>query len=386
MRLVVNGADVVVYYRHAKTRLLWFLRDVLEIRGPKFGCGAGFCAACTVLMDGRNTKACQTTTEQAAGKAVTTVEGASGPAVDAVRNAWHRRNVVQCGYCQPGQTLAAVALLESDPTPDDPQIDAWMSGNLCRCGTYPRLRAAIHEAARTLAAGDHPAPLVASPHPEGHRLTPDEMADAVHPYIRIREDGTIVAYSSQIEMGQGIHTGLATIVAEELDAEFESVRVVNASNGGGPPKDVYGNPDSGGIFQYTGASTSTKGFWIRYRLVAAQARARLATAAAELWGLPADEVTFERGVAQHPSGKRATFGELAARAHLLPIPDGVQPKSLSDYSLIGGARLRVDSVPKILGTTRFTIDVSVPGMLSAVVLHPPRFGARVESVDDSRAL
>ena len=386
MKLVVNGADVEVDDRHEKTPLLWVLRDVLGLQGTKFGCGAGFCAACTVLIDGRNTKSCQTTTDRAAGKVVTTVEGAAGPVVDAVRDAWHRGNVVQCGYCQPGQTLAAVSLLESDPAPDDAKIDQWMSGNLCRCGTYPRIRAAIHTAAGTLAAGEDPGQLVASPDPEMHRLTPDEMADPVHPYIRIREDGTIVAYSSQIEMGQGIHTALATIVAEELDAEFDSVRVVNASNGGGPPKDVYGNPDSGGIFQFTGASTSTKGFWIRYRLVAAQARARLAAAAAELWGLPADEVTFDRGVAHHPSGRRATFGELAARAELLPIPDGVQPKSLSDYALIGGPRLRVDSVPKILGTTRFTIDVSVPGMLSAVVLHPPRFGARVASVDDAKAL
>jgi isoquinoline 1-oxidoreductase subunit beta len=386
MKLVVNRAEVEVDDRHEKTPLLWVLRDVLGLHGTKFGCGAGFCAACTVLIDGRNTKSCQTATEQVVGKAVTTVEGASGPVVDAVRDAWHRRNVVQCGYCQPGQTLAAVSLLEADPAPDDAKIDQWMSGNLCRCGTYPRIRTAIHQAAGTLAAGDDPVQLVASPDADVHRLTPDEMADPVHPYIRIREDGTIVAYSSQIEMGQGIHTALATIVAEELDAEFDSIRVVNASNGGGPPKDVYGNPDSGGVFQFTGASTSTKGFWIRYRLVAAQARARLAGAAAELWGLPADEVAFERGVAHHPSGKRASFGELAARAELLPIPDGVQPKSLSDYALIGGARLRVDSVPKILGTTRFTIDVSVPGMVSAIVLHPPRFGARVASVDDAMAL
>jgi len=387
LKLVVNGADVEVDDRHAKAPLLWVLRDVLGLHGTKFGCGAGFCAACTVLMDGRNTKACQTTTEQAAGKAVTTVEGASGPVVDAVRDAWHRRNVVQCGYCQPGQTLAAVALLESDPTPDDPQIDAWMSGNLCRCGTYPRIRAAIHEAARTLAAGGHPGPLVASPDPEGHRLTPDEMADAVHPYIRIREDGTIVAYSSQIEMGQGIHTGLATIVAEELDADFDAVRVVNAANGGGPPRDVYGNPDSGGALQITGASNSTKGYWARYRLVAAKARARLAAAAAELWDVPVGELEFERGVVRHANGEVATFAQLAARAEELPVPDDVRPKDPSDYRLIGGeGRLRVDAVPKILGATPFTIDVSVPGMLTAVVLHPPRFGARVASVDDSTAL
>src|SRR4051812_23520350 len=249
MKLVVNGADVEVDDRHAKTPLLWVLRDVLGLRGTKFGCGAGFCAACTVLVDGRNTKSCQTATERAVGKAVTTVEGASGAVVDAVRDAWHRGNVVQCGYCQPGQTVAAVSLLESDPAPDDAAIEAWMSGNLCRCGTYPRIRAAIHAAADTLTAGDHPAALVAPPALEVRRLTPEEASDPVHPYIRIRADGTVVAYSSQIEMGQGIHTGLATIVAEELDADFDSVRVVNAANGGGPNGDVYGTPAAGGALQ-----------------------------------------------------------------------------------------------------------------------------------------
>ena len=386
MKLVVNGAEVEVEDRHAKTPLLWVLRDVLGLPGTKFGCGAGFCAACTVLIDGRNTKSCQTATERAVEKSITTIEGAEGPVVDAVRDAWHRGNVVQCGYCQPGQMLAAVSLLEADPAPDDAKIDERMSGNLCRCGTYPRIRAAIQTAAGTLAAGDDPAPLVARPDLELRRLSSDEMADPVHPYIRIHEDGTIVAYSSQIEMGQGIHTGLATIVAEELDADFDSVVVVNAANGGGPPKDVYGNPDSGGALQITGGSNSTKTFWARYRLVAAQARARLGAAAAELWGVPADEVSFERGVVHHASGREATFAQLAARAERLPVPEGVKPKEASDYTLIGGARLRVDSVPKILGTTRFTIDVSVPGMLTAVVLHPPRFGSRVASVDDKAAL
>ncbi len=387
MKLVVNGGEVEVDDRHAKTPLLWVLRDVLGLQGTKFGCGAGFCAACTVLIDGRNTKSCQTATDRAAQKSITTIEGATGPVVDAVRDSWHRGNVVQCGYCQPGQMLAAVSLLESNPAPDDAKIDEWMSGNLCRCGTYPRIRAAIQDAAGTLAAGGDPAPLVAPRDLDVHRLTPDELADPVHPYIRIQEDGTIVAYSSQIEMGQGIHTGLATIVAEELDADFDAVVVVNAANGGGPPKDVYGNPDSGGALQITGASNSTKSFWARYRLVAAQARARLAAAATELWDVPAGEVAFESGVVvHHSSGRQATFAQLAARAERMPVPEGVQPKELSDYKLIGGARLRVDSVPKILGTTRFTIDVSVPGMLTAVVLHPPRFGSRVASVDDAAAL
>jgi isoquinoline 1-oxidoreductase beta subunit len=387
VKLTVNNADLDVDDRDSKTPLLWVLRDVLGMRGTKFGCGAGFCAACTVLIDGQNTKSCQTATERAAGKRITTVEGAAGPVVDAVRVAWHNDNVVQCGYCQPGQTLAAVSLLEKNAAPDDSAIDDWMTGNLCRCGTYPRIRSAIHAAARMLAAGEDPDPLVAEPEPDVRRLTPEEMADRVHPYIRIREDGTVVVLSSQIEMGQGAHTGLATIVAEELDADFDSVRVVNAANGVGPNGDVYGNPDQGGAMQITGASNSMKGYWVRYRLAAAQARARLVAAAADAWDIPAAEVEIDRGVVRHASGSQATFAELSERAEQLPIPDGVGPKDPADYKLIGReGRLRVDAVPKILGTTQYTIDFSLPGTLTAVVLHSPRFGATVGSVDDQAAL
>jgi isoquinoline 1-oxidoreductase subunit beta len=387
MKLNINGADVEVDDRHAKTSLLSVLRDVLGVHGVKFGCGAGFCAACTVLIDGRNVKSCQTPAERAVGKAVTTVEGALGPVVDAVRDAWHRGNVVQCGYCQPGQTLAAVALLESNPAPDDAAIDDWMSGNLCRCGTYTRIRAAIHEAALTLAAGTDPGPLTAPPEPEVRRLTLEEMADPVHPYVRVQEDGTVIVFSSQLEMGQGVHTGFATLVAEELDADFDSIRVVNAANGVGPRGDVYGNPDFGGALQVTGDSNSMKGSFVRYRQAGARAKARLVAAAAAAWGVPAAEVDVQRGVLSHASGKRATFGELAAPAERLPAPDDVRLKEPSEFKLIGHeGRLRVDAADKILGRTGYTIDVSLPGMAETVVLHPPRFGATVASVDDAAAL
>src|SRR5246500_4301815 len=189
VKLNVNGADVEVDDRFAASPLLWVLRDVLGLRGTKYGCGIGYCAACTVLIDGRNTKSCQMSAGRAAGTAVTTVEGASGPVVDAVRDAWHRGNVVQCGYCQGGQTLAAAALLETDRSPDDAAVGRWMNGNLCRCGTYPRIRQAIRAAAGTLACGRDPGRLAAPPELEMEPLTPEDLADPVHPYVRIGPDG-----------------------------------------------------------------------------------------------------------------------------------------------------------------------------------------------------
>ena len=386
MRLVVNGADVEVDDRHAKTPLLWVLRDVLELRGTKFGCGAGHCAACTVLIDGQNLKACQTATERAVGKELVTVEGVSGPVAEAVRDAWHRGNVVQCGYCQPGQTLAAIALLESDLSPDEATVRRWMNGNICRCGTYPRIERAIREAAATLASGDQPEHLTARPEPEARPLTAAEKSDPVHPYIRIRQDGTITVFASQTEMGQGIHTGLATMVAEELDADFESIQVVHVANGKVGDGDLYGNPFSGG-FQITGASSSTRVYWSRYRQIAAQARARLVAAAAEAWRVPESEIRIESGVLSHAGGSSGAFAEFAERAEQLPVPEGIEPKDPASYRLIGREDLlRIDAPGKILGKTEFTIDVDLPGLLTAVVLHPPRFGAKVGSVDDSAAL
>lgn len=126
--------------------LLWVLRDFLDIKGPKFGCGVGACGACTVLVDGMPTRSCITAAADVDGE-ITTIEGLlEGERLHKVQAAWIKHEVPQCGYCQSGQILAAVALLKDIPQPTDEDIDAAMT-NLCRCGTYPRLRAAIHEAA-----------------------------------------------------------------------------------------------------------------------------------------------------------------------------------------------------------------------------------------------
>jgi isoquinoline 1-oxidoreductase alpha subunit len=131
--------------------LLWALRDGLNLTGTKYGCGVAACGACTVLLDGQAVRSCQTLLGDAAEARVTTIEGLGSPqALHAVQAAWIDHQVAQCGYCQSGQIMQAAALLAETPAPDDAAIDAAMSGNLCRCGTYPRIRAAIHDAARRL--------------------------------------------------------------------------------------------------------------------------------------------------------------------------------------------------------------------------------------------
>jgi isoquinoline 1-oxidoreductase alpha subunit len=127
--------------------LLWALRELLNLTGTKFGCGAGLCGACTVHLNGRAVRACQTPLSAVAGSNVVTIEGLGGERLHPVQTAWLAHNVPQCGYCQSGQIMQAAALLAETPHPSDAEIDAAMSGNLCRCGTYPRIRAAIRAAA-----------------------------------------------------------------------------------------------------------------------------------------------------------------------------------------------------------------------------------------------
>ena len=129
------------------TPLLWALRDHLGLTGTKYGCGIGLCGACTIHLDGEAVRACLTPTSSAAGKIVTTIEGLSADNGHPVQRAWIAGDVPQCGYCQPGQIMAAAALLAKTPNPSDADIDKAMSGNLCRCGTYQRIRTAIHKAA-----------------------------------------------------------------------------------------------------------------------------------------------------------------------------------------------------------------------------------------------
>ena len=201
------------------------------------------------------------------------------------------------------------------------------------------------------------------------------------PFVRIDPDNTVTVLSKHVEAGQGVWTGLPTIVADELDASWSQMRVESA-----PAKvPMYGNLafDPKGNVQGTGGSTAVANSWMQLRQAGATARAMLVQAAAQGWKVPATEITVSEGVVSHAaSGKKATFGELAVRAGKLPVPTDVKLKDPSQFKIIGRDKLpRLDSRAKSFGQQQFAIDVMLPGMMTAVVMRPPRFGGKVVSFD-----
>lgn len=200
-------------------------------------------------------------------------------------------------------------------------------------------------------------------------------------FVRIGADNTVTVIAKHLEMGQGTYTGLATIVAEELDADWATVRVEGA------PADAkrYNNLNFGPM-QGTGGSTAIANSWDQLRKAGATGRAMLVSAAAKQWRVPANEIVVAEGVVSHGASKRrATFGELAVAAAQESVPDVVKLKDPKDFRLIGKRAQRKDTADKINGKAVFTQDIHLPGMLVAMVAHPPRFGAKVKSFDDRAA-
>lgn len=152
IKFTVNGKEQTVSVL-PDTPLLWILRDDLGLTGTKYGCGMALCGACTVIIDGMATRSCITPVSRVAGKSVTTIEGLSPDGKHPLQKAWIEDDVPQCGYCHPGQIMSAAALLAKTPRPSDADIDASMTGNICRCGTYQRIRRAIHRASQMMAEG-----------------------------------------------------------------------------------------------------------------------------------------------------------------------------------------------------------------------------------------
>ncbi len=207
-------------------------------------------------------------------------------------------------------------------------------------------------------------------------------ARALTPYLRISPDNTVTVLVAHMDMGQGIYHGCATLVAEELGADWSQMRAEGAS---GNPR-AYGNVAWGGALQGTGGSTATTSSFERYRRAGATARAMLVQAAAAEWKVPAGEIRVEKGVLSHGSGKSAPFAALIEKAAALTPPQNVALKPAKDWTLIGNETLpHLNAQAKSSGRFDFTIDVKLPGLLTAVMIHPPLFGATLKSFDSAKA-
>ena len=326
--------------------LLWALRDVLGLKGTKYGCGVGRCGICTVLVDGAPQHACMLPLAKAAGKSVLSVEGLAEK-YPALVQAWIAAQVPQCGYCQGGQLMAAAALLAQHSNPTDAEIDAALSGVLCRCGTYPRIRRAIKLAAQGVATPGIPLAPALPPAPDA--------GIALNDFIRVHADNSVTVVINHSEMGQGALTSLAVLAAEELEVDLDHIRTEFA-----PAANKYKNPLWGQ--QFTGGSSSVRGEWQPLRRHAAAAREVLIAAAMQRWGARRDACRAGHGRVVHtPSGKELRYSALAADAAQLRPPSRLQLKEPGEFRLIGQPIPRLDIPDMVAGCTLLRHRRRTPG-------------------------
>ena len=368
--------------------LLWVFRDALGMTGTKFGCGIAFCGACTVHLDGAR---CGLPVPVGGGRARSPPSRAFPARPPALKQkAWPDLEVPQCGYCQPGQIMSAIRAADANPEPADAAIDAAMAGNLCRCGTYVRIREGIKHAARS------DAPLTADAGISRRALVgggaaligglsigielPSTAACADEPvptgarfnaFIHIAPDDSVTFTLPAVEMGQGVYTSQAQCIAEELDIGLDKVIAAAAP----PDQADYGSPVF--IVQATGGSTTTMAWTGPLRKAGAAARAMLVRAAAVEWGVDASGLTMENGVITDKAGGRAIrYGAVADQAAQLQPPAGVKLKDPARFRLIGKPIHRIDTPDKATGKTVYGIDVMRPGMKFATLMASPCSAAR----------
>jgi isoquinoline 1-oxidoreductase beta subunit len=377
--LTVNGAPHTLDL-DPDTPLLWVLRDHLGLTGAKYGCGAGRCGACTVHLGGEAVRSCTIPLGRAAGRPVVTIEGLGGGRLHPVQRAWVLEDVSQCGYCQPGQIMAAAALLTRHPEPTQAQVDDALRGVLCRCGTYRRIRRAIRLAGELLRTGQEPdlppVPALGAGLVRGG-ASRSAQATELNPWVAIEPDGTAVVRVDKAEMGQGVLTTLAAAVAGELGVAWHAVRVEPA-----PCDAAYEDPVMGE--QLTGGSTSTRFSWERMRQAGARARAALVAAAAKAWAVPHAECEAAQGrIVHRPTGRALGY---AAAAALPTIPPGQSPvPTLGDPVAPGVSLPRADALPKARGAALFGLDSRPRGALVAAVARCPAHGGARKSFDPAEA-
>lgn len=377
IKLNVNNEQCVIDVG-SDTPLLWVIREHLGLTGTKYGCGIARCGACTVLVDGEAVRSCRTRVSSVVGKKIITVEGLSSNADHPVQRAWIEEDVPQCGYCHSGQIMSAVALLMKKSRPTEEDIDDFMSHNICRCGTYQRIRRAVLRASQMMAEGGKASPSFGQ-NPASGAVTQSTRSWMLNPFVRIGADETVTIIANHSEMGQGVYTSLPMLVAEELECDWSKV-IVEAA-----PVDPAYNHAEWGIIQGTGGSSSVSSEWERLRKMGAAARQMLVAAAADLWKVQETSCRVENGIVIHPSGKKLTFGELAEKAANTTSPKDSQLKESTNFRIVGTSTKRLDTPEKVSGKGVFGIDVTLPGILVAVMAHPPVFGAKVVSFNADKA-
>src|SRR4030095_6241159 len=346
----------------AKMPLLWVLRDVLNMKGTKFGCGIGACGACTVQLNGTAVRACQPQVSAAGTREVKTIEGLSPDGAHPLQKAWLSLDVPQCGYCQAGQIMNAAALLARTPKPSDADIDSAMTGNICRCGTYVRIREAIHLAANggregeegamknlkkldrrsfinftALAGGGLMVGVYAEPEIFSQQRGGAAAPAPVNPnvYITVNPDNTFTVIAKNPETGQGMRNALPMLIADELDVDWKQVKVRQADCN----PTLYGQ-------QIEGGSTAIPTNYMPMRQIGAAARMMMVSTAAKQWNVPESECTTGSGTVKHAStNKTATYASLADAAMKMPamaVTD-IKLKDPKDFKILGTRVQGVDN-------------------------------------------
>jgi nicotinate dehydrogenase subunit B len=412
--IIVNG-DSHEWDGPDTISLLELLRNELGVTGPKLGCGEGACGACTVLLGSRPVQACQLTVAEAAGQRITTVEGlAEDGILHPVQQAWLETGAMQCGFCTPGWLTATAGLLARVPHPDDARIAAELAGQVCRCCSYPRIRAAVHRAAELMdspellepvpAPGPAPdAPVLAGTaaiapevpwdlagrQPESFAAAmPDGLMTVVagdgdatgwgapdEAWVHVAGDGTVTAFTGKVEAGQGTRTALGLLVAEELALPAGSVAVTMART------DI--SPFDLGTF----GSRSMPHAAPPLRAAAAASFRLLRAAAAARFGLPPESLTAGNGIFAGPDGApSASYGDLVAgQRRVERVPCDGPVKATAQWRAAGHPARAAGATDVVTGAKKFPSDLRLDGMLHGCVLHPPAAGAELTGADTAAA-
>ncbi len=374
--LQVNGQTIEVD-ADPETPLLYVLRNDLDLKGAKFGCGLEQCNACKVLIDKNDVPSCELPIKQAEGLEITTVEGlGDADNLHPLQEAFMAEQAIQCGYCVSGMIIAAQGLLNRVRYPTDEQIREALSDNICRCGVYERVRRAIKmRIGRPI--WDPVYEVVDAPElsdPPQAKLPPSlETSPSLDSWIQINEDQTVTIFSGKVELGQGIKTAVAQIAADELDVALERIMVTTA--------DTALTPDEG----LTAGSMSLQVTGNAIRLATAEARHYLLALAFEALEAetPAAELSITDGVVTDPAtGKSTNYWELfAGQQFSQPISGKSRPKTPDTHAIVGEPEMRLDLLAKVTGQPSFVHDLDLPEMVHGRVVRPPHYQARLVSVE-----